>query len=82
MFEKVSHSLIYWASLVIVSSLLILWGFHYAYVGPPEEFWNHFGGVPLIVFSAGIVLGFFTELLARSERRKRKERESNEDSVL
>ena len=50
------------------------------HIGPEEEFWNHFGDVPLIVFSSGVVLGFFTEVLARVERNKRKirETESNE----
>ena len=79
MFEKVSHSLLYWLSLMVVSCILVLWAFHYAYIGPEEEFWNHFGDVPMIVFSAGIVLGFFVELIARSERKKRKIRESNEE---
>ena len=80
MFEKVSHSLIYWICLMVVSCILILWAFHCAYIGPEEEFWNHFGDVPLIVFSSGVVLGFFTEVLARVERNKRKirETESNE----
>lgn len=78
MFEKIIYSVLYWIGLMIISCVVILMIFKWAYTGPEGEFWDHFGDVPQIVFTAGVVLGLATETLARLERRNRKRREEEE----
>lgn len=77
MFEKISHSILYWLGLMIVNFVVVLTVFKLAYTGPPSEFWNHFDNVPQMIFTGGIVLALATEVVVRSERRRRKRREED-----
>ena len=79
MFEKIRYSVLYWICLRLLTCFCGLWLLDYAYIGPPEEFWVHFGDVPQIIFSGGLVVSVFTELLLRMGRKPKEEKGENNE---
>ncbi len=69
--KNIKTSLIMWAIVLIILNVTIFLFLYYAYVGPPEEFWDVVWGAWKVMTGTIVTLAVVSELVTRLTNRKK-----------
>jgi hypothetical protein len=69
--NNIKHSLITWTIILIAVNFTIFLVLHYAYIGPPEKFWETMWFTWRVMTGTTIILAVASELLFRFGRRNK-----------